>query len=166
MSPPRQGWNTAAISLLGDKFYSRASQLMGAAGLRVTGKLNVPLYRLSGGRVGGRIADAPVLLLTTTGRKSGEQRTVPVVYLRDGERISVIGSNAGHSRTPAWSLNLQANPEAEIELGRRSWQVRARLAEGAERVELWRKHVEQYSGFDEYEARTDRDIALFVLEPR
>lgn len=139
---------------------------MGAAGLRVTGKLNVPLYRLSGGRVGGHVADAPVLLLTTTGRRSGEPRTVPVVYLEDGGRISVIGSNAGHSRTPAWSLNLQADPEAEIEVGRRRQKVRARIAAGEERAELWRKHNEQYSGFDEYEARTDRDIALFVLEPR
>lgn len=154
------------MSLLGDKFYSRSSRLMGAAGLRVTGKLNVPLYRISGGRLGGRVADAPVLLLTATGRRSGEPRTVPVVYLDDGERISVIGSNAGHGRTPAWSLNLQANPEAEIERGRRRQKVRARIAEGEERAELWRKHNEQYSGFDEYEARTDRDIALFVLEPR
>jgi F420H(2)-dependent quinone reductase len=153
------------MSLLGDRFYSRASQLMGAAGLRLTGKLNVPLYRLSGGRIGGRVADAPVLLLTTTGRKSGQSRTVPVVYLDDG-RISVIGSNAGHGRTPAWSLNLQANPDAEVEVGRRRQGVRARVAEGDERAELWRKHVQQYSGFDEYEARTDRDIALFVLEPR
>ncbi|HEU5143522.1 MAG TPA: nitroreductase family deazaflavin-dependent oxidoreductase [Solirubrobacterales bacterium] len=154
------------MSLLGDKFYSRASQAMGAAGLRLTGKLNIPLYRLSGGRVGGRIADAPVLLLTTTGRKSGQARTVPVVYLDDGERLAVIGSNAGHGRTPAWSLNLQANPEAEIEIGRERRRVRARVAEGEERAELWRRHNEQYSGFDEYEARTDRDIALFVLEPR
>jgi len=154
------------MSLLGDKFYSRSSQLMGAAGLRLTGKLNVPLYRISRGRLGGRIADAPVLLLTTTGRKSGEPRTVPVVYLDDGGRISVIGSNAGHGRTPAWSLNLQANPEAEIEVGRRRQKVRARVTDGEERADLWRRHVEQYSGFDEYEARTDRDIALFVLEPR
>jgi F420H(2)-dependent quinone reductase len=154
------------VSLLGDRFYSRASQTMGAAGLRLTGKLNIPLYRLSGGRLGGRIADAPVLLLTTTGRKSGQARTVPVVYLDDGERLAVIGSNAGHGRTPAWSLNLQANPEAEIEIGRERRRVRARVADGEERAELWRKHNEQYSGFDEYQARTDRDIALFVLEPR
>lgn len=150
----------------GDKFYSRASQRIGATGLRWTGKLNVPLYRLSGGRIGGKVAKAPVLLLTTTGRKSGQQRTAPVVYLADGENLVVIGSNAGHNRTPAWSLNLQANPEAEVELGRRRLPVRARIAEGEERADLWRKHNEQYSGFDEYEARTDRDIALFVLEPR
>jgi F420H(2)-dependent quinone reductase len=150
----------------GDKFYSRASQRMGATGLRWTGKLNIPLYRLSGGRIGGHIAKAPVLLLTTTGRKSGQQRTAPVVYLADGENTIVIGSNAGHNRTPAWSLNLKANPDAEIEVGRNRRPVRARVAEGDERADLWRKHNEQYSGFDEYEARTDRDIALFVLEPR
>ena len=150
----------------GDKFYSRASQAMGATGLRWIGKLNIPLYRLSGGKIGGRINEAPVLLLTTTGRKSGQKRTAPVVYLADGANLVVIGSNAGHSRTPAWSLNLKANPDAEVEVGRERRQVRARVAEGEERTDLWRKHNEQYSGFDEYEARTDRDIALFVLEPR
>jgi F420H(2)-dependent quinone reductase len=150
----------------GDKFYSRVSQAMGATGLRWIGRFNVPLYRLSGGRIGGKINKAPVLLLTTTGRKSGQRRTAPVVYLADGENIVVIGSNAGHNRAPAWSLNLKANPEAEVEVGRERRQVRARVAEGEERAELWRKHNEQYSGFDEYEARTDRDIALFVLEPR
>ena len=150
----------------GDKFYSRMSQRIGARGLRWVGKLNVPLYRLSGGRIGGRVNQAPVLLLTTTGRRSGQKRTAPVVYLADGEDVVVIGSNAGHNRTPAWSLNLKANPEAEVELGRERRAVRARVAEGEERAELWRKHNEQYSGFDEYEARTDRDIALFVLEPR
>jgi F420H(2)-dependent quinone reductase len=149
----------------GDKFYSRMSQRIGARGLRWTGKLNVPVYRLSGGRIGGKINQAPVLLLTTTGRKSGQKRTAPVVYLADGENLVVIGSNAGHSRTPAWSFNLQANPDAEVEVGRERRPVRARVAEGEERIDLWRKHNEQYSGFDEYEARTDRDIALFVLEP-
>ncbi|HET8863923.1 MAG TPA: nitroreductase family deazaflavin-dependent oxidoreductase [Solirubrobacterales bacterium] len=151
--------------MLGDKFYSRASQAMGATGLRWTGKLNIPLYRLSGGRIGGHISKAPVLLLTTTGRKSGQQRTAPVVYLEDGKNLVVIGSNAGHNRTPAWSLNLKANPAAEVEVGRKKRQVQARVAEGEERADLWRKHNEQYSGFDEYEARTGRDIALFVLEP-
>jgi deazaflavin-dependent oxidoreductase (nitroreductase family) len=150
----------------GDKFYSRMSQMMGATGLRWAGKLNIPLYRLSGGRLMGKVNQAPVLLLTTTGRKSGQKRTAPVVYLADGENLIVIGSNAGHRRAPAWSLNLKANPEAEVELGRQRRPVRARVAEGEERSDLWRKHNVQYSGFDEYEARTDRDIALFVLEPK
>jgi F420H(2)-dependent quinone reductase len=148
-----------------DHTIARFSHSLGARGLRWAGRLNVPLYRLSGGRIGGRVGRAPVLLLTTTGRKSGQQRTAPVVYLADGENLVVIGSNAGHSRTPAWSLNLQANPDAEVEVGRERRPVRARVAAGEERADLWRRHNEQYSGFDEYEARTDRDIALFVLEP-
>ena len=139
---------------------------MGATGLRWTGKLNIPLYRLTGGRVGGKLAGSPMLLLNTIGRKSGEPRTVPIVYLADGDRQIVIGSNAGHKNEPAWSLNLKANPEAEVEIGRKRHPVRARIAEGDERAELWRRVNDQYSGFDDYEARTSRDIALFVLDPR
>jgi deazaflavin-dependent oxidoreductase (nitroreductase family) len=149
-----------------DRFFSRISTSMGAPALRWAGKLNVPIYRLSGGRLGSKIGRAPVLLLTTTGRKSGQQRTAPVVYLADGSRLSVIGSNAGNARTPGWSLNLKANSEAEVEIGRERRQVRARVAEGEERADLWRRHNEQYAGFDDYEARTSRDIAVFVLDPR
>jgi deazaflavin-dependent oxidoreductase (nitroreductase family) len=148
-----------------DRFFTRASTSMGATALRWTGKLNVPLYRATGGRVGGRIDRAPVLLLTTTGRKSGQSRTAPVVFLAHGEHMVVIGSNAGHARVPAWSLNLKANPAAEVEVGRRRLRVSARVAEGEERADLWRKMNNQYSGFDDYAARTTRDIALFVLEP-
>jgi F420H(2)-dependent quinone reductase len=147
-----------------DRFYSRLSQ-SNATALRWTGRLNIPLYRLSGGRIGGRVGKAPVLLLTTTGRKSGQRRIAPVVYLADGQSFAVIGSNAGHRNEPAWSLNLKANPEAEVEVGRRKLPVCARIADGEKRAELWRRHNEQFSGFDEYKARTDRDIAVFVLEP-
>jgi F420H(2)-dependent quinone reductase len=147
-----------------DRFYSRLSQ-SNATALRWTGRLNIPLYRLSGGRIGGRVGKAPVLLLTTTGRRSGQARTAPVVYLADGGSFAVIGSNAGHSHEPAWSLNLKAKAEAEVEVGRRRRPVRARIATGEERADLWQRHNEQFSGFDEYKARTDRDIAVFVLEP-
>jgi deazaflavin-dependent oxidoreductase (nitroreductase family) len=149
-----------------DKTISRFTMSLGATGLRWTGKLNVPLYRLSGGRIGGKVGRAPVLLLTTTGRKSGEPRTAPVVYLADGEKMVVINTNAGNARVPAWSLNLKANPEAKVELGRKRIAVRARIAEGEERAELWRKHNVQYSGFDDYEAKLDREISVIVLEPR
>lgn len=152
--------------MLSDRFISRFSSSLGATGLRWAGKLNVPLYRLSRGRLLGRIGDAPVLLLTTTGRRSGQPRTAPVVYLADGDRYVVIGSNAGNAKVPAWSLNLKASPEAEIEVGARRIAVRARVAAGEERAELWRRSNRQYAGFDDYEARTNRDIALFVLEPR
>jgi deazaflavin-dependent oxidoreductase (nitroreductase family) len=148
-----------------DRFYSRLSTTMGATTLRWTGRLNVPIYRATGGRLMGKVGRAPVLLLTTTGRKSGQPRTAPVVYLADGERLIVIGSNAGNDRVPAWSLNLKANPDAEVEVGRKRRTVRARVAEGEERAALWRMSNEQYAGFDDYERRTDRTISLFVLEP-
>jgi deazaflavin-dependent oxidoreductase (nitroreductase family) len=148
-----------------DRFYSRFSSSLGPTGLRWAGKMNVPLYRATGGRLLGRVGKAPVLLLTTTGRKSGQKRTAPVVFLADGERMIVIGSNAGNDRVPAWALNLKANPDAEVEVGRRRQKVRARVAEGEERAELWRKCNDQYAGFDDYEERTDRPISLFVLEP-
>lgn len=134
--------------------------------LKASGKLNVPIYRASRGRLMGKVGRAPVLLLTSTGRRSGQKRTAPVLYLADGERLIVIGSNAGNERAPAWSLNLKANPDAEVEVRGKRRQVRARVAEGEERAELWRRASEQYEGFEDYSTRTARDIAVFVLEPR
>ena len=148
-----------------DRTIARISNSLGARGLRWTGKLNVPLYRVSGGRIGGRVNRAPVLLLTTTGRKSGQKRTAPIVYLEDGENVVVINTNAGNARVPAWSLNLQANPAAEVEVGRRRYPVRARVAEGEERADLWRRHNEQYAGFDDYQTKLDREASVIVLEP-
>jgi deazaflavin-dependent oxidoreductase (nitroreductase family) len=149
-----------------DRTVAKISNSLGARGLRWTGKLNVPLYRATGGRMGGRVNRAPVLLLTTTGRKSGQKRTAPVVYLADGENVVVINTNAGNARVPAWSLNLRANPEAEVEVGRKRYPVFARIAEGEERTELWRKHNEQYAGFDDYQTKLDREALVIVLEPR
>jgi deazaflavin-dependent oxidoreductase (nitroreductase family) len=148
-----------------DRFYSRMSHSLGATGLRWVGKLNVPLYRLSRGRIGGTVGKGPVLLLTTTGRKSGQPRTAPVLYLADGDRFVVINTNAGNAKTPAWSLNLSANPEAEVEVGGKLTPVRARQAEGEERDDLWRRHMQQYSGWDYYESKLDRQPSVFVLEP-
>ena len=148
-----------------DQAIARISHSLGARGLRWTGRLNVPLYRLSGGRIGGRVGRAPVLLLTTTGRKSGQKRTAPVVYLADGENVIVINTNAGNAKVPAWSLNLEANPEAEVERGRRRYPVRARIAEGKERTELWQRLNEQYAGFDDYQRQLEREASVIVLEP-
>jgi F420H(2)-dependent quinone reductase len=148
-----------------DHLWARLSNSLGATGLRLVGKLNAPLYRATGGRIGGKLGKAPILLLTTTGRKSGQPRTAPVLYLADGDRFVVINTNAGNAKTPAWSLNLRANPEAAVEVGKRQVKVRARLAEGEERADLWRRHMEQYSGWEFYESKLDRDIGVFVLEP-
>ena len=149
-----------------DRFWSRFSNSLGATGLRLVGKANAPIYRLTGGRVGGKLGKAPILLLTTTGRKSGQPRTAPVLYLADEDRFVVINTNAGNDKTPAWSLNLRANPEAEVEIGRKRIPVRSRLAEGEERADLWRRHMQQYEGWDFYESQLDREVGVFVLEPR
>jgi deazaflavin-dependent oxidoreductase (nitroreductase family) len=149
-----------------DRAWSRFSMSMPPGALRAWGKVNVPIYRATRGRLGGRVHRAPVLLLTATGRKSGQPRTAPVLYLAEGERLVVIGSNAGNKHAPAWALNLVANPDAQVEIRGERREVRARVAEGSERAEMWRRMNEQYGGFEDYRARTDRDIRVFVLEPR
>jgi deazaflavin-dependent oxidoreductase (nitroreductase family) len=148
-----------------DRFYARFSMGLSTKNFRRIGKLNKPVYRLSGGRIGGKVGKAPVLLLTTTGRKSGLERTAPVVYLADGDNVVIINTNAGHEKVPAWSLNLKAKPRAEVEIGRDKRRVVARVAEGEEREELWRRHNVQYSGFDEYDEKISRRPEVFVLEP-
>lgn len=153
--------------MAGDHVYSRLSMAIPDWALRWVGKYNVPIYRATRGKIGGRVGRAPVLLLTSKGRKSGQMRTAPVLYrAADGDRLVVIGSNAGNAKSPAWALNLVANPDAEVQVGPQKRRVRARVAEGAERDELWRHMTDQYSGFDDYRGRTVRDIRLFVLEPR
>lgn len=149
-----------------NRFWSRLSMTMPASWLRATGRLNIPIYRLSRGRLMNTVGTGPVLLLTTTGRRSGQKRTAPVLYLEDGERLVVVGSNAGNVHAPAWSYNLKANPDCEVEVGPDRRRLRARVSEGEERAELWRKVNEMYEGFEEYDAKTARDISVFVLEPR
>jgi deazaflavin-dependent oxidoreductase (nitroreductase family) len=151
--------------MLSDRFVARFSNTVGARGLRLIGKLNVPVYRLSGGRIGNKVGDGPVLLLTTTGRKSGEQRTAPILYLAHGDAMVLIDTNAGNEKLPGWSHNLKANPRAEVEIGRRKLAVTARVATGAERDKLWRASVAQYAGFDDYIKWLKRTPSVWVLEP-
>ncbi len=128
-------------------------------------KLAVALYRGSGGRIGGTRKSAPVLLLTTTGRKSGAPRTKPVIYQRDDQRFVVIASGAGSDRHPSWWLNLRSTPEATIELGKYKIAVTAREADDAEQDRLWALMVAAYPGYNDYTARTSRKMAVIVLEP-
>jgi len=122
-------------------------------------------YRLTGGLIGGRFGRVPILLLTTTGRKSGKKRTMPLVYLPDGDNMVVIASNGGADQHPAWWLNLRSNPKAEVQGGRDAKSVVAEKATGAERERLWREVVELYHGYDEYQRGTDREIPVVVLRP-
>ena len=123
------------------------------------------VYRLTGGRLLGRLDGVPVLLLVTRGRKSGATRTKPLLYLADGDSFVVAASYAGEPRHPAWWLNLRAHPNAQVQVGSRVVDVRAREAEGEERARLWRAIVAQDASFAEYERRTTRRIPVVVLEP-
>jgi deazaflavin-dependent oxidoreductase (nitroreductase family) len=126
------------------------------------------IYRVSGGRAGLETPSATrpgTLRLHTVGRRSGAPRTSFVYYVEDGESLVIVASNAGDDRPPAWWLNLEARPEAEVDLrgGRRS--VRARRVEGAERDRLRQLAVAAYPAFAEYEAATARDIPIALLDP-
>ena len=133
---------------------------------RYLGTLHRLLYRASGGRIGGRLWNLPVVLLTTTGRQSGKQRTVPLCAFRDGEDTIVIASYGGLDQPPAWWLNLEANPQAELLDGRTRRSVTARTASPAERTRLWAKVTTRAPGYLEYERRTEREIPVVILQPR
>src|SRR5919204_2750892 len=114
---------------------------MTSAALRVFGSLNRVLYRASGGKLGATLKGAPILLLTTTGRKSGKPRTMPLLYLEDDGRLVVVASSGGSPGHPAWFLNLRDNPEVEVEIGRKRERRRARVAAPEERERLWPRVV-------------------------
>jgi deazaflavin-dependent oxidoreductase (nitroreductase family) len=120
-------------------------------------------FRASGGNVGGQFDGAPLLLLTTTGAKSGLARTSPMMYLTDGDRLVVFASKAGAPTNPDWYHNLVANPSATVEVGTESFDVDAHVTTGAERDELYARQAKLYPGFAEYETKTDRVIPVVAL---
>jgi deazaflavin-dependent oxidoreductase (nitroreductase family) len=121
-------------------------------------------FRANGGNVGGHFEGAPLLILHTTGAKSGEPRVHPLVYQADGDNIVIFASKAGAPSHPAWYHNLTANPGARIEIGKETLDVVSRVAEGEERERLWEKQKADYPGFADYEKATDRVIPVIVLE--
>lgn len=125
--------------------------------------LHGALYRLSGGRIGAHVAGLPVLLLTTTGRRTGKRRTVPLSYFDDDGVPVVIGSKGGAPRHPAWYLNLEANPEVEAQIGREHRQLRARRASPEEAARLWPAILARAPGYARYRAKTRREIPLVFL---
>ena len=129
------------------------------------GALHRVLYRASGGRIGSRIWGLPIVLLTTTGRRSGRRRTVPLCSLPRGESYVVIASYGGLDRPPSWWLNLQRDPHATVQLGRTTRNVVARETTSAERDRLWAEVTAIAPGYLGYERRTSRRIPVVVLEP-
>lgn len=133
--------------------------------LRTMSALNVWLYRLSGGKIAGAMKGAPILVLTTTGRKSGKRRAMPLLYLRDGDDLVLVASKGGAPKHPVWFLNLEANPSVDVEVGRVRERRRARRATAEERERLWPRLVEMYAPYAEYQTKTTREIPVVILEP-
>ena len=128
--------------------------------------LHGALYRLTGGRLGARVAGLPVLLLTTTGRKSGKRRTVPLSFLPAGDAYVVVASKGGAPRHPAWFLNLEADPDVEVRIGRSVEHRRARRASPEEAERLWPAVLDRSPGYGRYRAKASREIPLVLLERR
>ena len=135
-------------------------------------KANVWVYQKTNGLIGSkwRVGAAfprgvDVCLLTTTGRKSGEARVVPLLYLPKGDSVVVVASTGGLPKNPAWFFNVKANPRCEVQVKGKKWYGTARVADEAERAELWPQLVELYFDYDNYQRWTDRVIPVVVLDP-
>ncbi len=138
---------------------------------RVATGLHISLYRRTGGKIGAKLAGqtffkSPFILLTTTGRRSGQPRTTPLLCVRDGDRFLVIASFGGDDRHPQWFKNLQANPEATIELYGETIPVVATVATREEKQVLWPKVLAAYKGYANYQRKTERDIPVVILTRR
>jgi deazaflavin-dependent oxidoreductase (nitroreductase family) len=130
-----------------------------------TSNLHNALYRWTGGMLGGRVRETKVLLLTTTGRKTGNQHTSPLNYLPYRGGYVVAASNSGRDNHPAWYLNLTAKPSATVQVGRATREVHAREATEKERARLWSQLVSKARNYGDYEKMTTRKIPMMILEP-
>jgi deazaflavin-dependent oxidoreductase (nitroreductase family) len=140
--------------------------------IKVMSQVTTAVYRWTGGLLGStwRVGSAfpwgiPVLLLTTTGRKSGQPRTLPLLFIEEGDRIIIVASKGGIPSEPLWYKNLVANPECYVQIKRRKMKMSARTASPEEREALWPKLVAHYSDFASYATWTDRIIPVLILEP-
>jgi deazaflavin-dependent oxidoreductase (nitroreductase family) len=134
--------------------------------IRIMTALNVWAFRLTGGRIGSSfLRGAPVCLVTATGKRSGEPRTVALLYLADGDDVVLVASKGGMSHSPGWYHNMMANPQVEVEIGSAKRTMRARRASPAEKAALWPRLCAMYGDYDNYQARTTRDIPVVILSP-
>jgi len=147
--------------------FTPTEERIGSAFIHYVAKFNTWIYRASGGRIFGKwLRGAPVGLLVYRGRKSGRSLTTPLLYLKDGERILIVASKGGMADHPLWYKNLVAVPDCEFEIGTERRPYRARTGSADEKKAYWPKLVAMYPDYDSYQARTDRDIPVVVLEPR
>ena len=142
------------------------NQVKDAVAKLVTGIHRV-VFTASGGRVGGRLMRMPVVMLTTTGRKSGKRRTTMLTSpVQEGDNVVLVASYGGDDRHPTWYLNLRDNPDVEVTTGGHHRHMRARVATPEEKDALWPRIVEVYSDYGSYQTRTTREIPVVILEPR
>lgn len=130
---------------------------------RVTTAVHRELYRRTGGKVGGKVGPTTMGIVTTTGRKSGQPRTTMLNVMADGDRWLLVASYGGDDRDPQWFKNLQAKPEATLQLGAESFPVKASVATDEEKKMLWPKVVGIYKGYEGYQRKTSRDIPVVIL---
>jgi len=142
---------------------SAGRETPGPAALNDLNQQVIKEFRANQGKVGGQFANRPLLLLTTTGSKSGRAQTNPLAYTKDGDRLVVIASFGGGPKNPSWYHNLVANPEATVEVGGEHFRVRARVTTGEERQQLYNRQAEQIPAFAEYQKKTTRQIPVIVL---
>lgn len=129
-------------------------------------RINTAAYKVSGGRVGGTfLQGAPVALLTTIGRKTGQPRVSPLLFLRDGDRVVLVASQGGRANNPMWYLNLKANPRVTVQIKKDVLRLTARDATEAERDQYWPQLVAIYSSFEDYQSWTDRVIPIVICDP-
>ncbi|OBK10203.1 nitroreductase family deazaflavin-dependent oxidoreductase [Mycobacterium asiaticum] len=128
-------------------------------------RANTSIYRLSNGKLGGTIKRAPVALLTTTGRRSGEPRVSPLIYVRDGDRVVLVASRGGSNKHPLWYLNLKAQPKVSVQIRDEVLQLKARDATPEERERYWSQLAAVYPPLDDYKTWTDRTIPIVICDP-
>jgi F420H(2)-dependent quinone reductase len=132
--------------------------------VRFLSRLHRAVFAATGGRIGRRLVGNDMLLLTTTGRRTGKPHTVPLLYLRDGDRYVVIASFGGRPYHPAWYLNLMAEPSVEVQIGSRRFGGSASTASPEERSAWWPRIARAYRGYSEYAKRTDRTIPVVFID--
>ena len=147
--------------------YTAGQERFASSFVKAMTAFNVWIYRMTGGRVFGRfLGGAPICLVTTIGRKSGEPRTVALLYLEDRRDVIVVGSKGGMSQHPLWYRNMETNPDVEVQIGGESRPMRARRVSDEEKAALWPRLTEMYRDFDDYQGRTTRNIPVLRLAPR
>jgi F420H(2)-dependent quinone reductase len=133
--------------------------------LKLALSIYVFLYRLTGGAIGGQMAGLKVLLLTTTGRKTGQPRITPLGYFKQDGDFVLIASNGGADQNPAWFYNLKSNPQVTIQIGKQQLAARAEPAGSEKRQQLWAELVKMAPAYAHYEQRTKREIPMVILQP-